>query len=173
MDSQNHIKVQNQHLIDHNYIQHAEERIDVPYPFVDHNYTIPVIKLDDDDDEAVPDEVIANKPIKYRILPGIQRNSKIYVDDFGYKYYKKKLLINKIALICERQRNPCRRKCHGTASISKDETDKQISIGTPHNHDPPVIDLNLPLLRDAIAERCLDPLRTLCVQSIYKNEIIR
>ncbi|CAI6351644.1 unnamed protein product [Macrosiphum euphorbiae] len=172
MDCQNHIRVQNQHLIDHNYIQHVEERIDVPYPFVDHNYTIPVIKIEDDD-EDVPDEVIANKPIIYRILPGIQRNTKIYVDDFGYKYYKKKLLVNKVTLICERQRNPSRRMCHGTASINKDETDKRISIGTPHNHDPPVIDLNVPLLRDALGERCLDPIRTESVRSIYNSEIIR
>ncbi|XP_060867758.1 uncharacterized protein LOC132943013 isoform X2 [Metopolophium dirhodum] len=149
---------QNQHLIDHNYIQPDEERDDVPYPFVDHNYTLPVI---------------ANKPIIYRILPGIQRNTKIYVDDFGYKYYKKKLLVNKVTLICERQRNPSRRMCHGTASINKDETDKQISIGTPHNHNPPVIDLNVPLLRDALGERCLDPIRTESVRSIYNSEIIR
>ncbi|XP_050065075.1 ataxin-8-like [Aphis gossypii] len=32
----------------------------------------------------------------YRTIPGIRLNSKFYVDNFGYKYYKKKLLINRI-----------------------------------------------------------------------------
>ncbi|XP_015376349.1 PREDICTED: uncharacterized protein LOC107170687, partial [Diuraphis noxia] len=117
--------------------------------------------------------IIVDEPRVYRILPGVQRNTKIYVDDLGYKYYKKKLLVNKITLICERQRNRSRPMCHGTASINKDETDKRIFIGTPHNHEPQIIDMNVPLLRDALAERCLDPIRTQSVRSIYNSEIIR
>lgn len=175
MDSKNHIILQNQHLIDHNY-----HFLQFPYHIVDHDhdYAAPIIKIKKEDYgedvhyEDIPDEILV-EPNVYRILPGIQRNTKIYVDKFGYKYYKKKLLVNKITLICERQRNRSRPMCHGTASISKDESDKRISIGTPHNHDPEIIDLNVPLLRDALGERCLDPIRTQSVRSIYNSEISR
>ncbi|XP_050061296.1 UPF0746 protein DDB_G0281095-like [Aphis gossypii] len=72
----------------------------------------------------------------YRTIPGIRLNSKFYVDNFGYKYYKKKLLINRITLVCERQKNPNRPICHGSASISRNEMDNQILIVVPHNHEP-------------------------------------
>jgi len=178
---------QNQHLIDHNYILHIEKEIEFPYQIVDHDYALPIIKKEDYDedildedvpdedvpDKYVPDKIIVNEPKVYRILPGVQRNTKIYLDDIGYKYYKKKLLISKITLICERQRNRSRPMCHGTAYINKDETDNRITIGTPHNHEPQLIDMNVPLLRDALGERCLDPIRTQSVRSIYNSEIIR
>ncbi|XP_060849497.1 uncharacterized protein LOC132928683 isoform X1 [Rhopalosiphum padi] len=165
---------QSQHLIDHNYIQNFKEEINVSNHIVDHDYALPVImSVSDNDDKDVPDDVIVEKPKNYRILPGIQRNTKIYVDNLGYKYYKKKLLVNTITLICERQRSPSRPICYGTASISIDISDNHISIRNPHNHEPPVIDLNVPLLRNALTERGLDPtITTMSVRSIYNNEII-
>ena len=45
--------------------------------------------------------VMDAKPRTYRIIPGIRLNSKFYVDNLGFKYYRKKLLINTINLICE------------------------------------------------------------------------
>jgi len=48
----------------------------------------------------------AQEPRTYRTIPGIRLNSKFYVDNLGYKYYKKKLLVNKISLICEQQKIP-------------------------------------------------------------------
>ncbi|CAH1723103.1 unnamed protein product [Aphis gossypii] len=76
----------------------------------------------------------------YRTISGIRLNSKFFVDNFGYKYYKKKLLINRITLVCERQKNPNRPICHGSASISRNEMDNQILIVVPHNHEPNEID---------------------------------
>ncbi|XP_025205699.1 uncharacterized protein LOC112602003 [Melanaphis sacchari] len=167
---------QSQHLIDHNYaLNHI----------IDHDYTTQVttliLKNDDNDaatdiadNDAAADEVHDPEPTIYRTLPGIQRNTKIYVDNLGYKYYKKKFLVDTITLICERQRNPSRPLCYGTASISKDEMDNRISIRTPHNHEPSPIDLNVPFLRNALTEKGLDPkiTTTMSVQNIYEDEII-
>ena len=61
MHSQNHIRVQNQHLIDHNYILHVEEGIYILNQLVDHDYALLAIKSDDDGGEA-PDEIIVDEP---------------------------------------------------------------------------------------------------------------
>ncbi|CAH1715825.1 unnamed protein product [Aphis gossypii] len=110
----------------------------------------------------------------YRTIPGIRLNSKFYVDNFGYKYYKKKLLINRITLVCERQKNPNRPICHGSASISRNEMDNQILIVVPHNHEPNEIDLNVPFLRNALGERAIDrTITTPSIRGLYNSEIIR
>lgn len=96
------------------------------------------------------------------------------MDNFGYKYYQKKVLINRITLICELEKKVNRRICHGTASISRNEMDNHILIVNPHNHEPGDIDLNVPFLRNALGERAVD--RTITTQSIrrlYNSEIIR
>ncbi|XP_050060104.1 uncharacterized protein LOC114132321 isoform X2 [Aphis gossypii] len=134
--------------------------------------TMPVPHIGEDVKDK-PEEAIVDIPTIYTILPGIQRNTKIYVDNFGYKYYKKKNHINTITLICDRQRNPSKPICYGIASISIDATDNRISIRTPHNHEPTVFDLNVPILRYALTERGLDPnITTRSVRSIYNTEII-
>jgi len=188
---------QSQHLIDHNYIQHDKEEINVSNLIIDHDYALPVstpvpcidedVKdIKDESEEATmpvpyigedvkdkPEEAIVDEPTIYTILPGIQHNTKIYVDNLGYKYYKKKNHINTITLICDRQRNPSKPICYGIASISIDTTDNRISIRTPHNHEPTTIDLNVPILRYALTERGLDPnITTRSVRSIYNTEII-
>lgn len=56
----------------------------------------PAQNEDEEEEEAAPRT--------YRIIPGIRLNSKFYVDNFGYKYYQKKVLINRITLICELQK---------------------------------------------------------------------
>ncbi|KAE9538825.1 hypothetical protein AGLY_005407 [Aphis glycines] len=134
--------------------------------------TMPVPHIGEDVKDK-PEEAIVDIPTIYTILPGIQRNTKIYVDNLGYKYYKKKNHINTITLICDRQRNPSKPICYGIASISIDATDNRISIRTPHNHEPTVFDLNVPILRYALTERGLDPnITTRSVRSIYNTEII-
>lgn len=110
----------------------------------------------------------------YRTIPGIRLNSKFYVDNFGYKYYKKKLLVNRITLVCERQKNPNRLICHGSASISRNEMDNQILIVVPHNHEPNEIDLNVPFLRNALGERAIDrTITTPSIRGLYNSEITK
>ncbi|KAE9534543.1 hypothetical protein AGLY_008633 [Aphis glycines] len=75
----------------------------------------------------------------YKTIPGVRLNSKFYVDNFGYKYYQKKLRVNRITLICERQKNPSRPVCYGSASISRNEMDNQILIHPEAGYIPPDI----------------------------------
>ncbi|KAF0746881.1 MULE domain-containing protein [Aphis craccivora] len=101
----------------------------------------PAQNEDEEEEEAAPRT--------YRIIPGIRLNSKFYVDNFGYKYYQKKVLINRITLI---------------SSISRNEMDNLILIVNPHNHQPDDIDLNVPFLRNDLGERAVD--RTITNPSI-------
>lgn len=143
----------------------ADEVDDNPVPVVpDEEFPVPVVGLD-----------IERHVETYTMLPGVRRNSKIYVDNLGYKYYQKKVLVNRLALICERQRNPSRPMCHGTASVSRfNEMDNRIVIGNPHNHEPAEIDLNVPFLRNALSERALDPTATTSsIRNLYNSEIVR
>jgi len=108
------------------------------------------------------------------MLPGIRRNSTIYVDNLGFKYYKKYVLANTITLICERQKNPSRPMCHGSASVSRNVMENQILVRNPHNHEPFEIDLDIPFLRHDIGKRELDPtVTTTCARTLYNSEIVR
>lgn len=110
----------------------------------------------------------------YRTIPGIRLNTKFYVDNLGYKYYQNRVLLNKIKLICERQRNRNHPMCHGSASINRNEIDNQISIEIPHNHEPEAINLDVPFLRNALGERAVDRTTTsTSVRGLYNSEIIR
>ncbi|KAL5239192.1 hypothetical protein ACI65C_006602 [Semiaphis heraclei] len=108
-------------------------------------------------------------------IPGIRLNSKFYVDNLGYKYYRRKLLVNSINLICEQRKNPRGPiMCHGSASISRNDMDNQLSIVTPHNHRPEAIDLNVPFLRNALGEKAVDRTTTTpSIRSLYNSEIIK
>lgn len=150
----------------------ADEVDDVPVPDVaDQRDDVPVVP-----GEEFPVPVVGLDIVEtYTLLPGIRRNSKIYVDNLGYKYYKKKVLVNRLALICERKKNPSRPMCHGTASVSRfNEMDNRIALGNPHNHEPAEIDLNVPFLRNSLSERALDPtITTTSIRTLYNSEIVR
>lgn len=45
-------------------------------------------------------------PRTYRAIPVIQLDSRLYVNNLYFKYYYKKLLVNRIRLVCERIKNP-------------------------------------------------------------------
>jgi len=113
--------------------------------------------------------VIDAEPRIYRTIPGIRLNSKFYVDNLGYKYYRKKLLVNRISIICERRKYRRGHMCHGSASISRNEMDNQLSIVTPHNHHPEAIDLDVPFLRKAVDRTITTP----SIRSLYNSEIIK
>lgn len=184
----------NIHLQDHTYVQKLpvvqiqpqqeedrETKEDGPEP--DKEEEIPAHDKEQEEDPAHDEKqedgaqelVIDVEPRTYRTIPGIRLNSKFYVDNLGYKYYQKKLLINKISLICEQRKNTRgSSRCHGSASISRYEIDNRLSIVTPHNHDPEAIDLDVPFLRNALGERAVDPtLTTLSIRGLYNSEIIK
>ncbi|CAI6371232.1 unnamed protein product [Macrosiphum euphorbiae] len=119
--------------------------------------------------------VMHAEPRTYRIIPGIRLNSKFYVDNLGFKYYRKKLLVNTINLICELRKNPRGDfMCHGSASISINERDNRLRIVTDHNHDPEAINLDVPFLRNALGERAVDrTVTTPSVRGLYNSEIIK
>ncbi|CAI6354898.1 unnamed protein product [Macrosiphum euphorbiae] len=119
--------------------------------------------------------VMHAEPRTYRIIPGIRLNSKFYVDNLGFKYYCKKLLVNTINLICDLRKNPRGDfMCHGSASISINERDNRLRIVTDHNHDPEAINLDVPFLRNALGERAVDrTVTTPSVRGLYNSEIIK
>jgi len=60
--------------------------------------------IEEDEEPPIADVVVNEVPQTYITLPGIRRNSTIYVDNLKYKYYKREFLINTISLVCERQK---------------------------------------------------------------------
>jgi len=170
-------------LQDHDYIQqmpfveigpqHEEEDGEADE---EQEHEIPREPQEEEEDVAVVADVIVGgvPPETYRTLPGIRRNSTIYVDNLKFKYYKRELLVNTISLICERQKNRRHPMCYGTASVSRDIMDNRLSLINPHNHRADNIDLHVPYLREAIGNKGLDPTNTTAsVRTIYNNEIIQ
>lgn len=164
------------HLWDHDYVgtaNHIDEKgkvVGILGHLKDHNYTHQPLVFEIDnlhENERVAREVLFKQPETYRRVPGVQRNSTIYVDNVGFKYYKREALINTISLVCVRQKNPCRSKCFGTASISINMMDNRFTIRKPHNHLPDEIDLHTQLLKvDSTNQVQQAPMQT-----IYDNEI--
>lgn len=125
-------------LRDHDYVIPANhEEVGVPNLNLflqDHTYVQrPAIQILPQHEELQEQNQQART---YRTIPGVRLNSKFYLDNFGYKYYQKKLRVNRITLTCERQKNPNRPSCYSSASISRNKMDNQILIETPHNHKP-------------------------------------
>ncbi|KAF0761978.1 Uncharacterized protein FWK35_00017376 [Aphis craccivora] len=134
-------------LRDHDYIIPANhEEVGVPNLNLflqDHTYVQhPAIQILPQHEEQQEQKRQART---YRAIPGVRLNSKFYVDNFGYKYYQKKIRVNRITLICERQKNPNRPTCYGSASISRNKMDNQILI----SHE---IDLNVPFLSNTLGQ---------------------
>lgn len=96
------------HLLDHDYFR----------PVVYEN--IPIEELMDEDEEKDPEE---NVPITYRQIPGIHHGSRVYVDNLGFKYYKREARVNRIYLVCERQKSRLYEYCPCTASVSSELVD--------------------------------------------------
>lgn len=130
--------------------------------------------VEEDEEPVIADVVVNEVPQTYVTLPGIRRNSTIYVDNLKYKYYKREFLVNTISLVCERQKNRTHPICFGTASVSRNIMDNRLLLLNPHNHQPSDIDLHVPYLREAIGNRGLDRTNTTAsVRTIYNNEIIQ
>lgn len=185
------VQINGPHLDDHGYALPAvyqdlvaDEVDDVPDQVGD----VPVAPDQGDDAPIVPDQVDVvpdeEFPVPvigldivetYTMLPGIRRNTKIYVDNLGYKYYQKKVLTHRLSLICERQKNPSRPMCHGTASVSRfNEMDNRIVLGNPHNHEPAEIDLQVPFLRNTLSEKSIDPtITSTSIRTLYNSEIVK
>uniref|UniRef100_A0A2S2PI71 MULE transposase domain-containing protein n=2 Tax=Schizaphis graminum TaxID=13262 RepID=A0A2S2PI71_SCHGA len=165
-DNGEEAQAQNQDQEAQNQEEEAQDQAEEAQDQDEEEEEAPAQNEDEEEEEAVPRT--------YRIIPGIRLNSKFYVDNFGYKYYQKKVLINRITLICELQKKVNRPICHGTASISRNEMDNHILIVNPHNREPEDIDLNVPFLRNALGERAVDrTITTPSIRGLYNSEIIR
>lgn len=140
-------------LQDHNYgRQQNVEKYEEPLREKDEE---PLREEDEEppsEDVALAVDVMVDKmlPGTYRTLPGIRRNSTIYIDNFKYKYYKREAYVNVISLVCERQKNPKYPICFGSASISTNISDNRIFIRHPHNHLSSDIDLHVLYLGESI-----------------------
>jgi len=77
-------------------------------------------------------------------------------------------------LVCERQKKR-NQYCPSTATVSTNFNDNRIHLGYYlHDHQPGVIDLNVPFLRETIGERGIDPVVTTSfMRTLYNNEIIK
>lgn len=89
-----------------------EEEIGLPVHLLDHNYFRPVVYENNpneeltDEEKRVPvleedlEENALNQvplvPVTYRLIPGIHHGSRIYVDNLGFKYYKREARVNRI-----------------------------------------------------------------------------
>lgn len=188
------------HLVDHNYVRPVvyednlnEEHNALPYHLVDHDYVRPVnednpnedlINEDEDvivdeevpeDNEVLEGEIIVNEvPETYTLIPGVHHGSRVYVDNVGFKYYKREERGNRIYLVCERQKSELHDFCPCTASVSRELIDNRIRVRSQHNHRPANINLNVPFLREAIGAKGID-CENMCpsVRIAYNNAIVK
>ncbi|CAI6357035.1 unnamed protein product [Macrosiphum euphorbiae] len=167
-----------------------EEVFALPDHLVDHDYFLPVVYEDDhilreeeveelveeeeveELDEEEEEEPIVRVSETYRLIPGVHNRSRIYVDNLGFKYYKRETKGQRVYLVCERQKQR-NQYCPSTATVSANLNDNRIRLGFYHDHPPRVIDLNVPFLRETIGERGIDPaVTTSFMRTLYNNEII-
>lgn len=164
-----------------------QEIIALPDHLVDHDYFLPVVYEDDhivheeevveevevlEEEEEEEEEQIVGVSETYTLIPGVHNRSRIYVDNLGFKYYKRQVRGHRVYLVCERQKKR-NQYCPSTAIVSTNLNDNRIHLGYYHDHQPGVIDLNVPFLRETIGERGIDPaVTTSFMRTLYNNEII-
>lgn len=111
---------------------------------------------------------INSLPETYTIIPGVQYKSKIYVDNLGYKYYKRSTHANRVYLVCDRQKKS-KSFCRAVGSVSTNENCNTINLRAHHNHEPTEIDWDLSFLREEIATKGIN--ETTSIRTIYNNAI--
>ncbi|KAE9524085.1 hypothetical protein AGLY_015450 [Aphis glycines] len=137
--------------------------------------------VDDDSAEEVPEENVLNQvplisqiPVTYRVILGVHHGSRIYIDNLGFKYYKREARVNRIYLVCERQKNRFYEFCPCTASVSAELIDNRIRIRQRHNNEPADINVHVPFLREAIGARAIDPENmSVSVRTVYNDAIVQ
>ncbi|CAI6370103.1 unnamed protein product [Macrosiphum euphorbiae] len=177
-------------LNDHTYADIGQIAVD--RHIVDHNY---YIAIEDNSSDSELDEVIEEndendeneEPIDnyeaenlqhnrtYTIIPGVHNNSKIYIDNFNYKYYKKSVVRNKMYLICEKQRTKkAEQYCAATAIVNINDQGNHLDLQPGgHNHGAVEVDMDMPFLRQAVGKRSIAiGAMSLPIRQIYNEEII-
>lgn len=129
------------------------------------------VTVSSESDENVEEDVIG-VPESYTIIPGIRHGTKIYVDNLGFKYYKRETRNTNIYLVCERQKNG-HAFCPGSAKVNANQVNNIIKILKNHNHEPTRIDLHIPFLREAISAIGIDRSNTASSRTIYNNKIVQ
>jgi len=184
-------------------MMNIEEEVGLPAHLLDHDYFRPVVYENNpnEDEEvevlenervpAVEDEVLEGEevleeeedpeenalnqvPVTYRLIPGVHHGSRVYVDNLGFKYYKREARVNRIYLVCERQKSRLHNYCPCTASVSTEHVDNRIRVRNQHNHGPADINMHVPFLREAIGARGIDPENmSVSVRTAYNNAIVQ
>ncbi|XP_025205737.1 uncharacterized protein LOC112602037 [Melanaphis sacchari] len=173
-------------------MMNIEEEIGLPVHLLDHDYFRPVVyennpieELDEVEQGVIEEEVLEDEdlveenplnqvPLTYRMIPGVHHGSRIYVDNLGFKFYKREATINRVYLVCERQKSRYHEYCPCTASVSTELIDNRIKVRHQHNHGPADIDLHVPFLREAIGARSIDPENmSVSVRTAYNNAIVQ
>lgn len=109
-------------------------------------------------------------PETYTIIPGVRYRSRIYVDNLGFKYYKRDTHRNRIYLVCAYQKNASRPFCPCNGSISTNQMNNTITVRFPHNHEPSEIDWDVSFLREEISTVGIHE-STVSLRTIYNNAI--
>lgn len=91
-----------------------EEIIALPNHLVDHDYFLPVVYEDDhivheeevaeeveeleEEEEVEEEEQIVEVGVSetYSLIPGVHNRSRIYIDNLGFKYYKRQTVRNRV-----------------------------------------------------------------------------
>ncbi|CAI6343719.1 unnamed protein product [Macrosiphum euphorbiae] len=122
-------------------------------------------------EEGEEEEQIVGVSETYTLIYGVHNRSRIYMDNLGFKYYKRQVRGHRVYLVCERQKKR-NQYCPSTATVSTNLNDNRIHLGYYQHYQPGVIDLNVPFLRETIGERGIDPAVTSFMRTLYSNEII-
>ncbi|KAL4119677.1 hypothetical protein QTP88_012467 [Uroleucon formosanum] len=127
------------HLVDHDYF------LSVVYE-VNHIVHEEVEELEGVEVLEEEKEQIVGVSETYTLIPGVHNRSRIYVNNLGFKYYKRQVRGHRVYYANGRRNG---------SSIALPL--QLIHLGYYHDHQPGVIDLNLPFLRETISERGIDP----------------
>jgi len=99
------------HLLDHDYFRSVVYDNNPIEELTDEDEEEPVLGdeevLEDEEEDPVENVV----PVTYRLIPGIHHGSRVYVDNVGFKYYKREAKANRIYLVCEWQKSRVHEYC--------------------------------------------------------------
>ncbi|CAI6371190.1 unnamed protein product [Macrosiphum euphorbiae] len=167
-------------LLDHDYLlSNNEDYIDLEIVVDEEDEDLDVIvqeEEDDSDDNADENNDIQRQRAEtFIVLPGVRLNSKVFMDNIKYRYYKNGARNNKTYLICENQKNVAE-FCPSTAWVrSEDVIEGKGTIMTrlPHNHLPPNVDIPMVNLRRSIglAGTSTGNLAT-SIRQIYNQDVV-
>ncbi|KAL5237323.1 hypothetical protein ACI65C_004736 [Semiaphis heraclei] len=165
------------HLLDHDYF-HPVVYMNNPNEYEEievlENERIPADEEVLEEEEDPEENALNQVPATYRLIPGVHHGSRVYIDNLGFKYYKREIRVNPIYLVCERQKSQLHDYCPCAASVSTQLVDNRIKVRNQHNHGPADFNLHVPFLKEAIGARGIDHENmSVSVRTAYNNAIVQ